>query len=182
MKMTLYHASKNFFEEPDLARARDYKDFGRGFYLTTNLEQALSWAARGLEENNINNCGYVYQYAFEIDNAKMLHCLELKVYNEEWVDTVAWYRNNVESHVKHELIYDRMADGHYRELVDVLQKYYRKKASVEDVLAIAVFMDSRKDQYCFKTKRALSCIERVRYAKIYNYNNHPKVIKWYTVN
>ena len=38
--MILYHGSYCVVKNPDLEKCAMYKDFGRGFYLTTSKEQA----------------------------------------------------------------------------------------------------------------------------------------------
>ena len=45
--MELYHGSTYDFTEIDLSKARKGKDFGLGYYLTTNKNQAIKWATRG---------------------------------------------------------------------------------------------------------------------------------------
>ena len=39
--MKLYHGSNTSIARIDLNRSKPYKDFGKGFYLTTIREQAL---------------------------------------------------------------------------------------------------------------------------------------------
>ena len=39
--LILYHGSYCEVKEPDLAKCAKRKDFGRGFYLTTQLNQCL---------------------------------------------------------------------------------------------------------------------------------------------
>jgi hypothetical protein len=43
-KLILYHGSNHSFEEVDLSKSKDKRDFGRGFYTTTLHEQAEDWA------------------------------------------------------------------------------------------------------------------------------------------
>lgn len=38
--MILYHGSNTDIQEIDLSQSRPYKDFGQGFYLTQDKEQA----------------------------------------------------------------------------------------------------------------------------------------------
>ena len=45
-KMLLYHGSNILIENIDLTKCRNFKDFGRGFYLTTLLSQAKQMAIR----------------------------------------------------------------------------------------------------------------------------------------
>ena len=178
----LYHGTTVFFEKPDLKMAKPYKDFGKGFYLTTNLCQAGKWAIRNLIPDNIDNCGYIYEYTFNMKSVNSLACLELLTYNIEWVKTISWYRNNLETKIKYDLIYDRMADGNYRELINVLQRYDRKQASIGEVLSVTRFRGVCNDQYCFKTPKALAYLCDLRYAKVYNYEGTTKVINWYNKN
>ena len=59
--MELYHGSTYDFTEIDLSKARKGKDFGLGYYLTTNKSQAIRWATRGKmkkEETHIDKKCY----------------------------------------------------------------------------------------------------------------------------
>jgi hypothetical protein len=40
--MILYHGSNVEFDKIDLLKSKPNKDFGRGFYLSDNIEQALA--------------------------------------------------------------------------------------------------------------------------------------------
>ena len=43
--MKLYHGSNIEINTPDLTKSKPYKDFGKGFYLSANKEQAIRMAA-----------------------------------------------------------------------------------------------------------------------------------------
>ena len=42
--MRLYHGSTVVVKRPNIQKGRKATDFGRGFYTTTNFEQAKKWA------------------------------------------------------------------------------------------------------------------------------------------
>ena len=42
--MKLYHGSSVVVRKPLIARGRKTTDFGKGFYTTTDFEQAARWA------------------------------------------------------------------------------------------------------------------------------------------
>jgi len=42
--MKLYYGSSVSVSNPDLSISNRTRDFGNGFYLTSSLEQAISWA------------------------------------------------------------------------------------------------------------------------------------------
>lgn len=60
--MRLYHGSNMVIEHPDLARCKPYKDFGKGFYLSADKEQALALAKT---ESSRDSRGWTYlEYLF----------------------------------------------------------------------------------------------------------------------
>ena len=64
--MRLYHGTDAFFERPDLAKCRPFKDFGRGFYLTPVLAVAKRMAERCAERSDWQGAPkYVYVYEFD---------------------------------------------------------------------------------------------------------------------
>ena len=78
--ITLYHGSYVAVEKPELERCYPYKDFGRGFYLTTSQEQAVSFvrssvakaAGRGDVQPN-TKWGFVSKYIFQTDINIKIH-------------------------------------------------------------------------------------------------------------
>lgn len=44
--MRLYHGSNQLITEIDLEKSKDYKDFGRGFYMTRDYARAVAMAKR----------------------------------------------------------------------------------------------------------------------------------------
>lgn len=177
--MRLFHASRKYFETPDLSKSSDLKDFGRGYYLTTSLEQAEDWAIRGLPENKKDTFGYIYEYGFDMNNTEKLNCKKLLLYDKEWLDFVAWHRNNIEQTIEYDLVYDRMADGKYAALTYMLNKYYMGRATAEETFALIKYKTDKYNQYCFKTETALTYLNRTSYAEVYNYRGRPHIIKWY---
>lgn len=64
----LYHGSNIAIEEIDLQKTRPYKDFGRGFYLTSMKEQAQKMAQRVSRIYGGNP--YVMEYIFHEEKVK----------------------------------------------------------------------------------------------------------------
>ena len=44
--MILYHGSNQLINRIDLSKSKDFKDFGRGFYLTKDYTRAVAMAQR----------------------------------------------------------------------------------------------------------------------------------------
>lgn len=152
--MKLYHGSKYLFNEIDLSKCKKGKDFGRGFYLTTNRNQAVKWATR----NNGN--GYLYVYEFDESNLEdtNLSIKQLLKYNKQWADYVC--RCRIELYESgDDIVYDKMADSTFFVLTAALEKYYYQQITLEQLLFIARFSNGKYDQYCFKTEEACKLLE-----------------------
>lgn len=92
--MRLYHGTTNDFGEIDLTKSKPGKDFGRGFYLSAELEQAKDFAqTRALL---LGGSPVIASYEFD---ERLLTSNELKVktfedYTEEWANFILDNRNN----------------------------------------------------------------------------------------
>lgn len=65
--MKLYHGTNKDFDKIDLLKSKPNKDFGRGFYLSANYEQALTMAQVKVEQLEIGTPivqSYYYVFAF----------------------------------------------------------------------------------------------------------------------
>ena len=65
MYMKLYHGSNVEVKNPDLNYSNRGRDFGNGFYLTSSLEQAKSWAKH---RTHIYNEGKPTVSVYELDD------------------------------------------------------------------------------------------------------------------
>ncbi len=77
-KITLYHGTPNKIVTPIYGQGDDKHDYGRGFYLTDDIELAKEWAVCRPVETN----GWVHKY--ELD------CDELKILDFKDYDVLAW--------------------------------------------------------------------------------------------
>jgi len=81
----LYHGSNISFSIVDLSKSIPKKDFGRGFYTTTDKNQAEKFAR--LKAKRVNaKTGYVE--VFSINDFSDLNIKEFNSANEEWFDFV----------------------------------------------------------------------------------------------
>ena len=64
----LYHGSPNKVVVPQFGFGEGKHDYGKGFYLTENIELAKEWAVCRPDETN----GWVHKYELETDDLKIL--------------------------------------------------------------------------------------------------------------
>ena len=67
-KIILYHGSPNKVVVPQFGFGDGKHDYGKGFYLTENIELAKEWAVCRPDETN----GWVHKYELETDDLKIL--------------------------------------------------------------------------------------------------------------
>ena len=65
--MNLYHGSINQVKNPNVDRGRNSTDFGKGFYTTTNFEQAKAWALSKEKATKNNATAIVSVYDVDDD-------------------------------------------------------------------------------------------------------------------
>ena len=67
--MKLYHGTNVKFDKIDLMKSKPNKDFGRGFYLSDNYEQAMEMAKTKVVRNLHYMKGITIQYFFGTERA-----------------------------------------------------------------------------------------------------------------
>ena len=87
--MNLYHGSTMVVRKPNVKRGRKRTDFGRGFYLTTNFEQARRWALLK-QQREISTKAVVSVFEFDeaILNSSSYNVLTYNGPTEEWLNFV----------------------------------------------------------------------------------------------
>ena len=84
--IAVFHGSTKEIRKPLAAAGRPHLDFGRGFYVTTIREQAVSWACRPF---NAGKPKWVSTYDFDYDAVKSGWKVKIfPAYNEDWLDLV----------------------------------------------------------------------------------------------
>lgn len=179
--LILYHGSYCEVRQPLLEKCANRKDFGRGFYLTTSKEQATSFlktsivkaAANGTIEE-IQDFGYL-----SVFQVKRSHDLAVHVFddaNVEWLHCVAAHRKRrlfIETEnemAKFDVIAGKIADDATNAtLTAYIGGAFGKAGSKEaDDFCIKQLLPNKlKDQYCFKTAKALECLYYMESEKIW---------------
>ena len=156
---TLYHGTVHEFTEIDLSKCDNaLKDFGTGFYLTSEFRQACSWATTKKGSSNLK--ARVYRYEVVRDLPENLKIYELLSYNEEWLKCIVSNRGKGTSIVDdRDIVYDRMADSRWRELTAAIKQYESREIDAESALKVLKFKRGKRDQFCFKTELAISLLQ-----------------------
>lgn len=155
--MILYHGSNTIIEEINLAKSRPNKDFGKGFYLSDDKEQALQMA----KFKSLTLGGEPVITEFEFDSS-ILNSSELQIkifheYSEEWADFVFANREGLSTDF-FDIVYGPIANDKVG-----LQIRKFKDGSIDrtEFLNRLKYMKGITYQYFFGTPLAVSFLKRI---------------------
>ena len=109
--MLVYHGSNVTVEKPRLITQNRALDFGNGFYTTTNLEQAISFANNVVNRNEGRGIPAISHY--EIDFEKITNefsVLKFDYANDNWIDFVCANRTSKYSGKKYDIVIGPVAN------------------------------------------------------------------------
>lgn len=90
-KIILYHGTPNKIVTPVFGGGEEKHDYGKGFYLTENIELAKEWAVCKPQEIN----GWVHKYELNCDSLKIFDFQETQIM--AWLAELMKHRNAAES-------------------------------------------------------------------------------------
>lgn len=155
--MILYHGSNMTVTKPDLSRSKPFKDFGQGFYLSADEQQAKDQALSKVDQMNTGE-PIVNKFLFD---ETLLTSGELKVkifgdYSVEWAEFVLKNRDNKVTQPSHDydIVYGPIADdGNYQ-----LRRYWGGVITLPKLIEELKFAKGITFQYFFGTEHALKAL------------------------
>ncbi|MDO4957534.1 MAG: DUF3990 domain-containing protein [Bacteroidales bacterium] len=154
----LYHGSDVEVKKIDLSFSLMRKDFGPGFYLSSNLKQARAFARYKADRPKSSTHKAVVS-TFEVDNSCFtdgsLRIKRFSCYSEEWIDFIEEYREKKETDF--DVIIGPIAND------DVRTKFamYEMGEITKDELLESLKYKHVTFQYCFKTEIAISKLNKI---------------------
>lgn len=160
-KIILYHGSPDKTIAPRFGVGNDKHDYGKGFYLTENLELAQEWAVYRPNASN----GWVHKYELDTDGLKILDFQEHSVLT--WLAELMKHREAADSK-RYRMLSKQFIDkyGLSTEGYDVIKGwranasyFYIAKAFVRDevdmdILEELLALGGLGVQYCIKSEQA----------------------------
>lgn len=159
--MILYHGSHVEVRNPQLLQNQRELDFGKGFYTTTDFEQAKAWARRTAKiRKSAEACVNIYMC--EEEPLKSLHMLKFEEPDARWLHYVAANRRGEAQEENYDLILGPVAND---QTMPVLILYLDGYLTEDEAIA-RLLPQKLKDQIVFKTERALTCLHCTEVIKV----------------
>lgn len=179
--LVLYHGSYCEVKTPLLQKCADRKDFGKGFYLTSSREQAISFLKTSIVKAFSNgaiserqNYGFVSKY--EVNLKQPLSSYIFPDADIDWLHCIVAHRKRkafpeIEKKMAdYDVIIGKIADDTTNAtLTAYIAGAFGNIGSKEaDEFCITRLLPEKlKNQYCFKTEAALECLHFVEGEKIW---------------
>lgn len=168
-KIILFHGTPDKIVQPVFGRGNERHDYGKGFYLTENVELAKEWAV--CRPNDMN--GWVHKYELDTDGLKILDFQESDVL--VWLAELMKHRDAADSKRYH-MLASKFIDkyGINTSEYDVIKGwradasyFYIAKEFVRDnidldILEELLSLGGLGIQYCIKSKKAYANLTEVK--------------------
>lgn len=161
--MLVYHGSNVEVRKPILLRSRKKTDFGRGFYTTTQKEQAEHWTTIKMDRAK---AGRRVVSVFEVDDA-ILTDPELKIRefhgpDEAWLNFVVDSRKGIEH--DYDLVFGPVANDKVFTVVNLYESgVLDAPAAIAELKAYKTY-----NQLSFHTQRVISALRFVESYEVRN--------------
>ena len=157
----VYHGSYTKIENIDLKYAKKTKDFGKGFYVTTDRKQAIKFARLIAKRNRLT---YGYLNSYLLSDLSNLDIVEFLSTNSKWLNCIVGFRNNdfmsfTKGYTSRDVIIGKIADDDTSLVINAyITGAYGKVGSKEtyDTAVKLLKPEKLKNQICFKTNKAIS--------------------------
>lgn len=158
--MKLYHGTNMAFDIIDFQKSKPNKDFGKGFYLSPDYDQALNMAHIKVEQQQTGS-PIVIEFEIDEDEMNTLHLLRFEDYSEQWAEFILANRNNNTGEPVHD--YDIVIGPIANDRVGLqLWRYESQLIDLPTLVSKLKYMKGVTIQYFFGTERALSLLKRVK--------------------
>lgn len=154
--LKLYHGTNTTFDKVELDRCLPYKDFGRGFYLTTFRMQALGRAR--------DKCKFeggtptILTYLFDEKQLENLNVKRFENADAEWAEFIFTNRDrHNKKHHNYDVVIGPVADDG----VIASIRLYETKVIDFDTFVKRLQFAHPNIQYAFCTERAIALLQKI---------------------
>lgn len=151
--MILYHGSNVVVKEPRIIESDRKLDFGTGFYLTSSLGQAKRWAELTSLRRK-TGLPMVSCFTFAEEFIPQLSARIFHAADSDWLVYTARNRKDPNATDEYDLVIGPVANDN---TMPVISAYYAGIYDEEETLK-RLLPQRLKDQYAFKTERAVALL------------------------
>ena len=164
--MRVYHGSDVRIDEIDLSKSGNFKDFGRGFYVTNILKHAQARAVNIAQINGSQPVVTEFEFIEQYPVTMGMKVKKFETVSDEWVEFIVMNRNRRIAHPAHsfDIVEGAIADDWVTMQID---RYIKGKISAKKLIENIKFRELTH-QICFCTTESLFALEAVNDDKLFD--------------
>lgn len=150
--MIVYHGSNCVVDQPDIAHSFRNLDFGKGFYVTTNRQQAERWARR---KADFQKDSKAFLNIYEMRGAgNEFNVLDFGEELDNWIDFVCQCRDGGLQYLQYDIIIGKVANDKVFRVVDMYHSgIWDKERALKEIKVYPTY-----DQIAFINNKAISTV------------------------
>lgn len=149
--MLLYHGSNVEVSNPQILTSDRCLDFGKGFYLTSNFDQAKRWAELTVKRRETGKAT-ISVFNFDDTSVSDLKILHFSQAQKEWLEYVTMNRTNqVIPNDDYDVVIGPVANDR---TMPVISLYFAGIYNIEETIK-RLMPQKLCDQYAFRTENAI---------------------------
>jgi len=149
----VYHGSDTITDFPIIKQPVRALDFGAGFYTTTNINQAKSFAKKVMNRNKTSET-HISIYTINIDIFRKLNSCVFNKPDKHWLDFVSANRNETYNDKLYDIIFGPVAnDTIFRTFIAYQNGILNEAETIKRLKIRRLF-----NQLVFTTEEALKCL------------------------
>ena len=151
--MLLYHGSNVIVYEPKIIKSQRFLDFGAGFYMTSDFEQARKWAVRTAARRE-EGVATISVFELSDDYVDRVKVRTFARPDRDWLRYITVHRTGNPPADDYDMVVGPVAnDQAIRTVNNYLKGYFPEEVAIKLLLP-----QKLKDQYLFRTEKALSLL------------------------
>ena len=151
--MVLFHGSNIVVREPKILKSQRYLDFGAGFYMTSDFEQARKWAVRTAARRE-EGVATISVFELSDDYVDRVKVRTFARPDRDWLRYITVHRTGNPPADDYDIVVGPVAnDQAIRTVNNYLKGYFPEEVAIKLLLP-----QKLKDQYLFRTEKALSLL------------------------
>lgn len=168
---TVYHGSYIEVKDPDLKKCKKGKDFGQGFYITTDKNQATRFAKLIAKRNSLPEApAQAVLNIYTLSDLEALNVHQFQDANAEWLHCVVGHRNNkyksfARPFKEYEVLIGKVADDNTSQVINAYMVGAYGDVGSDKAIEKAVEQfetQNLKNQICLKSEKALKKLKFVK--------------------
>jgi hypothetical protein len=151
--MLLYHGSNVVVYEPKIIKSQRFLDFGAGFYMTSDFEQARKWAVRTAARRE-EGVATISVFELSDDYVDRVKVRTFARPDRDWLRYITVHRTGNPPADDYDMVVGPVAnDQAIRTVNNYLKGYFPEEVAIKLLLP-----QKLKDQYLFRTEKALDLL------------------------